>query len=303
MVGKTLKKATLAAIICSVVFTTGCMYSNRTPYTTRTPAPASGIGVTPQRYTDVNKRSTDGVKIKNMSAAAEAAYQYGSAKNWAGAARAVAQLRTGLQGIANVSPNVTGNAYNANNTGMNTAYNAGYNNVGRNVTGYNTAYNNMGYTGYTGTNYNTMNTGTGDAKLRATLDKLQAAVASQNPAQCKLNANQLFKQICGYGTTGNVDPSANINNIKYYCREISMNCDSGNKTAAVNNCNSLVKCWNSAKTSVNSLSPASCAKTQALVDSLYGSCKTGSLAKANKVCGQIVNQSNTMLGTVRGLRI
>lgn len=256
-----LKKSAVAALIFTVAFTTACAYNM--------PVKRPAISAAPQRYTQINKGGMDNAKIKNMSALAEQAYIYASAKNWKNASRCAASLKASLSG-ANTSM-IIPNAYNGISV-------APYTNM------YNASYAPSGTANYA-TSGNT-------AAIQTTFSQLQAAINSKNSFAAKKCANQLYKQICANLPAGNVNTASNINNIKYLCREISLNCENGNKAAAKNNCASLVKSWKMAKPSVNSVSPAECAKTQAMIDSLNRSCGSGNLNKANSTCGQLENQSN-----------
>jgi hypothetical protein len=84
--------------------------------------------------------------------------------------------------------------------------------------------------------------------------------------------------------------STNINNIKYLCREISLNNGSGNIAATQKNTASLIKYWDAVKQSVSSVYTSDCAKTQAIVNSLNRCVSTNNLSKTKSLCIDLVNQ-------------
>jgi hypothetical protein len=138
--------------------------------------------------------------------------------------------------------------------------------------------------------------------LKATLNQLEIAIKNKNSFLSKKYANQLYKGICNL-TSSNTNTVTNINNVKYLCRAISLNCDSGNVLAVGLNTASLIKCWNAAKPSVSSIFYTDCVKTQGIVNSLNRCVSAKDLSKTKGLCSELVNQSTVIQNKISNRKV
>jgi len=139
--------------------------------------------------------------------------------------------------------------------------------------------------------------------LKATLTKLDTAIKTKDSYLSKKYSNQLYKSLCNLTATTNSSAANNITNVKYLCREISLNCESGNIAAAKQDTAALIKCWDTVKQPVSIVYPADCTKTQDVVNALNKSINANDLGKTKSLCSQLVSQSSLIENEITSRRI